>query len=42
MTHNYDIYELIQEYFGLENPFVGQRGDDTSKTLEAYHEGKDL
>ena len=42
VTHNYDIYELIQEYFGLENPFVGQRGDDTSKTLEAYHEGKDL
>lgn len=42
VTHNYDIYELIQEYLGIQDPFVGQRGDDTSKTLEAYHNGKDL
>lgn len=42
VTHNYDIYELIQEYLELKDPFIGQRGDETSKTLEAYHEGKDL
>lgn len=42
VTHNYDIYELVQEYFGLEDAFVGNRGDDPAKTIEAYKQNKSL
>lgn len=42
VTHNYDIYELLIEYFGLENIFVGHRGDDPLKAIEAYQAQKTL
>lgn len=35
-TINENIVELIQKYFHFENVFMGERGDEPSRFLEAY------
>lgn len=36
ITYNMDIYELVKEYFNLEDVFIGHKGDDVQVTLDAY------
>lgn len=36
ITYNMDIYELVKEYFNLDDVFVGHKGDDVQVTLDAY------
>lgn len=36
VTYNMDIFELVKDYFGFEDVFMGKRGDDPSLTLQAY------